>query len=71
MTPLRRKTVRSFQRRSLIGPERRQCWRCQSVPTVEFKCGDCGAVLIRGEEGRIYPLVVLCSSWDSYNSTAA
>jgi|tagenome__1003787_1003787.scaffolds.fasta_scaffold20986429_11 predicted RNA-binding Zn-ribbon protein involved in translation (DUF1610 family) len=37
--------------------------------TVEFTCGNCGAVLIRGEEGKIYPLVVLCNSCGSYNST--
>ena len=39
-------------------------------PMVEFKCGDCGTVLIRGGEEKIYPLVVLCSSCGSYNSTA-
>ena len=38
-------------------------------PTVEFTCGNCGAVLMRGEEGKVYPLVILCSSCDSYNST--
>ena len=37
--------------------------------TVEFTCGNCGAVLIRGEERKIYPLVVLCSSCGAYNST--
>ena len=37
--------------------------------TVEFTCGNCGAALIRGEEGKIYPLVVLCSSCGTYNST--
>ena len=38
-------------------------------PTVEFTCGNCGAVLIRGDEEKGYPLVVLCSSCGSYNST--
>ena len=38
-------------------------------PTVEFKCGNCGAVLMRGDEDKIYPLVVLCISCGSYNST--
>ena len=37
--------------------------------TVEFTCGNCGVVLMRGEEGKVYPLVVLCSSCGSYNST--
>ena len=38
-------------------------------PSVEFKCGGCGAVLIRGAEGKIYPLTVLCSSCGAYNAT--
>ena len=38
-------------------------------PTVEFTCGNCGAVLMRGEEEKVYPLVVLCNSCGSYNST--
>jgi hypothetical protein len=38
-------------------------------PTVEFTCGNCGVVLIRGDEEKGYPLVVLCSSCGSYNST--
>ena len=37
--------------------------------TVEFTCGNCGAVLIRADEEKGYPLVVLCSSCGSYNST--
>ena len=38
-------------------------------PTVEFTCGNCGAVLMRADEEKVYPLVVLCSSCGSYNST--
>ena len=38
-------------------------------PTVEFTCGNCGAVLMRGDEVKVYPLVILCSSCGSYNST--
>jgi hypothetical protein len=38
-------------------------------PTVECKCGNCGAVLMRGEEGKAYPLLVHCVSCGSYNST--
>ena len=40
-------------------------------PTVECKCGNCGAVLIRGDESKAYPLMVLCISCGSYNSTDA
>ena len=38
-------------------------------PTVEFTCGNCGAVLLRVDEERAYPLVVLCRACGSYNST--
>ena len=38
-------------------------------PTVEFTCGNCGAVLMRTNEEKVDPLVVLCSSCGSYNST--
>ena len=38
-------------------------------PTVEFTCGNCGAVPMRADEGKVYPLVILCSSCGSYNST--
>jgi hypothetical protein len=40
-------------------------------PTVECKCGNCGAVLMRGNESNAYPLIVLCISCGSYNSTDA
>ena len=40
-------------------------------PTVECKCGNCGAVLIRGDENKAHPLMVLCISCGSYNSTDA
>ena len=38
-------------------------------PTVEFTCGNCGAVLMRTDEEKVLPLVVLCSSCGSHNST--
>ena len=38
-------------------------------PTVECKCGNCGAILIRGDESKNYPLIILCISCGSYNST--
>ena len=40
-------------------------------PTVECKCGNCGAVLMRGDEGKAYPLMVHCISCGSFNSTDA
>ena len=38
-------------------------------PTVEFKCGNCGAVVMRVDESKSYPLMVRCISCGSYNST--
>ena len=38
-------------------------------PTVEFTCGSCGAVLMRTDEEKVLPLVVLCSSCGAHNST--
>ena len=38
-------------------------------PTAEFTCGNCGAILMRADEEKVYPLMVLCSSCVSYNST--
>ena len=40
-------------------------------PTVECKCGNCGAVLMRGNKSKTYPLMILCISCGSYNSTKA
>jgi hypothetical protein len=40
-------------------------------PTVECKCGNCGAVLMRGDKGKAYPLMIHCTSCDAFNSTAA
>jgi predicted RNA-binding Zn-ribbon protein involved in translation (DUF1610 family) len=38
-------------------------------PTVEFTCGNCGAVLMRTDEEKVHPLVVLCSACGAHNST--
>ena len=38
-------------------------------PTVKFTCGNCGAVLMRGDERKTYPLMIFCISCGSYNST--
>ena len=31
-------------------------------PTVELKCGNCSAVLMRVDEGKAYPLMIHCTS---------
>jgi DNA-directed RNA polymerase subunit RPC12/RpoP len=39
-------------------------------PTVEYTCGNCGAVLMRANEDKpIHALLVHCTSCDTYNST--
>jgi hypothetical protein len=40
-------------------------------PTVELKCGNCGAVLMHGDGSKTGPLMVHCLSCGSYNSTVA
>jgi hypothetical protein len=40
-------------------------------PTVEYKCGNCSAVLMHVDESKTYPLIVHCVSFGSYNSTEA
>jgi hypothetical protein len=39
-------------------------------PTVEYTCGNCGAVLMRANENKpIHALIVHCTLCDTYNST--
>jgi predicted RNA-binding Zn-ribbon protein involved in translation (DUF1610 family) len=39
-------------------------------PTVEYACGNCGAILMRiNEKKPIHVLIVRCASCDTYNST--
>jgi DNA-directed RNA polymerase subunit RPC12/RpoP len=39
-------------------------------PTVEYTCGNCGAVLMQANEDKpIHALIVHCTSCDTYNST--
>ena len=40
-------------------------------PTVECRCGTCGAVLMRVDESKASPLMILCLSCGSYNLTDA
>jgi hypothetical protein len=37
-------------------------------PTVEYRCGSCGAVLMRVDENRA-PLMIRCTSCEAFNST--
>ena len=43
----------------------------QPNPTVEYKCGKCGTVLMRVDESKTSPFMILCISCGSYNSTDA
>jgi DNA-directed RNA polymerase subunit RPC12/RpoP len=38
-------------------------------PTVEYTCGNCDAVLIRGDEDKVLALIIHCTACGSYNST--
>jgi len=40
-------------------------------PTVEYTCGNCGAVLMRADESKPHSLMVHCTACDAYNSTEA
>jgi predicted RNA-binding Zn-ribbon protein involved in translation (DUF1610 family) len=42
-----------------------------STRTVDFVCGDCGAVLMHAEEGQVHNLVIHCTGCGSYNETDA
>ena len=38
--------------------------------TVEYRCGGCGAVLMRADEQQVHSLIIHCTACDAYNSTA-
>jgi DNA-directed RNA polymerase subunit RPC12/RpoP len=40
-----------------------------STNTVDYVCGDCGAVLMHAEQGQVHNLVIHCTGCGSYNST--
>jgi DNA-directed RNA polymerase subunit RPC12/RpoP len=40
-----------------------------STNTVDYICGDCGAVLMHAEEGQVHNLIIHCTECGSYNST--
>ena len=37
-------------------------------PTVEYRCGGCGAVLMRADKNKLHALIIHCTSCDAYNS---
>jgi DNA-directed RNA polymerase subunit RPC12/RpoP len=40
-----------------------------STHTVDYVCGDCGAVLMHAEDGQVRNLVIHCVACGSYNAT--
>ena len=42
-----------------------------STNTVDYICGDCGAVLMHAEKGQVHNLVIHCAVCGSYNATDA
>ena len=40
-----------------------------STSTVDYICGNCGAVLMHAEEGQVHNLIIRCTECGSYNST--
>jgi DNA-directed RNA polymerase subunit RPC12/RpoP len=42
-----------------------------STNTVDYVCGDCGAVLMHAEQGQVHNLVIHCVVCGSYNATDA
>jgi predicted RNA-binding Zn-ribbon protein involved in translation (DUF1610 family) len=40
-----------------------------SANTVDYACGDCGAVLMCAERSQVHNLVIHCTACGSYNSS--
>jgi predicted RNA-binding Zn-ribbon protein involved in translation (DUF1610 family) len=40
-----------------------------STHTVDYCCGNCGAVLLHADVGQVYGLLIHCTGCGSYNST--
>jgi predicted RNA-binding Zn-ribbon protein involved in translation (DUF1610 family) len=40
-----------------------------STHTVDYCCGNCGAVLLHADVGQVHGLLIHCTSCGSYNST--
>jgi DNA-directed RNA polymerase subunit RPC12/RpoP len=41
-----------------------------STHTIDYTCGQCGAVLLHAEDGQVHGLIIRCSDCGSYNKTA-
>ena len=39
--------------------------------TIDYTCGQCGAVLLHAEEGQVHGLLIRCTACGSYNTTDA
>jgi DNA-directed RNA polymerase subunit RPC12/RpoP len=40
-----------------------------SAQTIDYSCGQCGAVLLHAEDGQVHGLFIRCSDCGSYNTT--
>ena len=42
-----------------------------SSHTIDYTCGQCGAVLLHADEGQVHGLLIRCTDCGSYNTTDA
>ena len=42
-----------------------------SSHTIDYTCGQCGAVLLHADEGQVHGLLIRCTACGSYNTTDA
>jgi predicted RNA-binding Zn-ribbon protein involved in translation (DUF1610 family) len=40
-----------------------------STHTIDYVCGNCGAVLMHAEDGQVHSLVIHCTECGAFNST--
>jgi DNA-directed RNA polymerase subunit RPC12/RpoP len=40
-----------------------------SSHTIDYTCGQCGAVLLHADDGQVHGLLIRCSACGSYNTT--
>jgi DNA-directed RNA polymerase subunit RPC12/RpoP len=40
-----------------------------SSHTIDYTCGQCGAVLMHAEDGQVHGLLIRCTDCGSYNTT--
>jgi len=41
-----------------------------SSHTIDFVCGNCGAVLLHAEDNQVHGLFIRCTKYESLNATA-